>query len=208
MEKRVTFPCSGFTLEGLLSIPEACTSAVVVCHPHPAYGGEMHNNVVQALVDAFEDRGDATLRFNFRGTGGSGGAHGGGGPELEDVVSAVDFLLAESGVTRIAVAGYSFGAIVGMHAGMEDDRVSALIGIALPVGMMDGAFLVRCTKPKLLVAGDRDSFGPLPAVRDLFERIPEPKTLEVVPGADHFYIGLDSTAARHASAFLHDLWAD
>ena len=167
----------------------------------------MHNNVVQALVDAFEDRGDATLRFNFRGTGGSGGTHGGGGAEIEDVASAVDFLLAESGASRTAVAGYSFGAIVGMHSGMQDDRVSALAGIALPVGMMDGSFLLTCAKPKLLVAGDRDTFGPLPAVRDLFDRIPEPKTMKVVPGADHFYLGLDSEAARHASAFLDDLWA-
>jgi alpha/beta superfamily hydrolase len=207
MERRVTFPCGDIVLEGLLSIPEACSSAVVVCHPHPAYGGEMHNNVVQALVDAFEDRGDATLRFNFRGTGGSGGAHGGGGPEREDVVSALDFLIAESGASLVAVAGYSFGAIVGLHAGMQDDRVSALLGIALPVGMMDGSFLLGCTKPKLLVAGDRDEFGPLPMIQDLFERIPEPKKMEVVPGADHFYIGLDSTAALHASDFLNDLWA-
>jgi alpha/beta superfamily hydrolase len=206
MEKRVTFPCSGIILEGLLSIPDPCATAVVVCHPHPAYGGEMHNNVVQALVDAFEDRGDATLRFNFRGTGASGGSHGGGAAELEDVVSAVDFLLAESRASRVAVAGYSCGDIVGMRAGMEDDRVSALAGIALPVGMMDGSFLLGCTKPKLLVAGDRDEFGPLPAVQELFDRIPEPKTMKVVSGADHFYIGLDSTAARHASAFLQDAW--
>ena len=208
MEKRVTFPCGEILLEGLLSVPRACRTAVVVCHPHPAYGGEMHNNVVQALVDAFEDRGDATLRFNFRGTGGSGGEHGGGGSELEDVVSAVDFLLAESGATRIAVAGYSFGAIVGMRSGMADDRVSALAGIALPVGMMDGSFLLECTKPKLLVAGDRDEFGPLNMVQALYDRIPEPRTMHVVSGADHFYLGLDTEAARHASAFLDEVWAD
>lgn len=179
-------------------------TGIVVCHPHPLYGGEMHNNVVQALVDELSDRGHATLRFNFRGTGGSGGSHSGGDLERDDVLAAVAFLLG-SGAKRVAVAGYSFGAAVGLQASLHDERVEALVGISLPIGMMDGSFLLECTKPKLLVAGDRDEFCPLPALEDLFALIPDPKRLEVVPGADHFWFGRDSEAARHAAAYLGEI---
>jgi alpha/beta superfamily hydrolase len=205
LEKRVTFPCVHITLEGLLSFSSSSTG-VVVCHPHPLYGGEMMNNVVQALVDALSDRGDATLRFNFRGTGRSGGTHGGGTSEVQDVTSAVDYLVEVTGVTRVAVAGYSFGAAVGLRAGMDDPRVSALIGIALPVAMMDGSFLIPCTKPKLLVAGSLDDICPPDALEDLFSRLPDPKLLKIVPGTDHFWFGHEAEAGRAAAAFLTDVW--
>jgi alpha/beta superfamily hydrolase len=195
MEERVTFESGVVTLEGLMNRREG-GSAAVVCHPHPLYGGEMHNNVVQALVDELSQRGLSTLRFNFRGTGGSGGTHGGGRPEEVDVRSAVSFLVKEAGVSRIAVAGYSFGAHVGLRAGMQDDRVEVLACVALPIAMMDPTYVEECTKPLVLVAGDRDEFCPLTRLRELYETIPGPKELHVLEGVDHFYIGRDSDAAR------------
>jgi len=159
----------------------------------------MQNNVVQALVEEL-GQGHATLRFNFRGTGRSSGKHGDGIGELEDVAAAVD-LIARS-VGRVSVAGYSFGAAVGMRAGMDDPRVVALAGVALPVSMMDGTFLARCTKPKILVAGDADEIGPVTVLERIFGTIPEPREMRVVPGADHFFLGLESEAARAVSEFL------
>jgi alpha/beta superfamily hydrolase len=203
MERRVAFASGAVTLEGLLHVPSGgCEAGAVVCHPHPLYGGEMMNNVVQALVEELSERGLATLRFNFRGTGASGGSHGGGEAEKQDVRAAVGFLGHEADVTRIVVAGYSFGAHVGMDAAAGDDRVVALVGVSLPVGMMDASVLEGCTKPKLLVAGGRDDIGPVVVLGDLLARIPEPKSLEVVEGADHFWSGLESEAARIAGAWV------
>src|SRR5581483_12420564 len=118
VEERATFPVGGITLEGLLSIPATSPQmGVVVCHPHPLYGGEMHNNVVSALIDAFQHAGFATLRFNFRGVGRSGGSHGQGVTEVEDVKAAVSYLLSRQPVQTVVVAGYSFGSMVGLQAG-------------------------------------------------------------------------------------------
>jgi alpha/beta superfamily hydrolase len=109
-------------------------------------------------------------------------------------------------VAHIAVAGYSFGAAVGLHAAMSDERVEILAGVSLPIGMMDGSFLLDCVKPKLLVAGDRDEFCPLSSLEDLFSRLPDPKRMQVVPGADHFWFGHDSDAARVAADYLDEEW--
>jgi len=123
MEEHVTFPVGDITLEGLLwAPPQAPSVGAVLCHPHPLYGGEMRNNVVSALAEALQRAGVATLRFNFRGVGQSGGEHGGGEAEIEDVKAAVTYLLSRQAVKTVAVAGYSFGAIVGLRAGVADPR--------------------------------------------------------------------------------------
>ncbi|HEV8717219.1 MAG TPA: alpha/beta fold hydrolase [Candidatus Binatia bacterium] len=203
MEEHVTFPVDEITLEGLLWAPQQTpTIGVVLCHPHPLYGGEMHNNIVSALADTFQQAGMATLRFNFRGVGRSGGEHGGGEAEIEDVKAAVTYLLSRQTVPTVVVAGYSFGSMVGLRAGAADSRVHKLIGVALPVGVGDPSFLLNVTKPKLLISGDRDNYSPIPSLQSLFAKLPEPKALVTVAGADHFFWGQEEAVAKAAVEFL------
>ncbi len=203
MEEPVTIPAGAITLEGLLSLPSPSAEiGAVICHPHPLYGGEMRNNVVEALVDGFRAAGFATLRFNFRGVGDSGGAHDQGNAEQDDVKSAVTYLLSRRAVKTVVVAGYSFGSFVGLKAGADDSRVHKLVGVALPVASRDASFLVSVTKPKLLITGDRDSHAPLDRIHNLAASMPEPKSLAVITGADHFFRGLEHEIASAAVRFL------
>lgn len=201
------FPVGEISLEGLMHVTEGSERAVVLCHPHPLYGGQMQNNVLQALVDGYVDAGFDTLRFNFRGVGNSEGRHGDGLDELMDVIGAVEFLLDQTEASRIAVVGYSFGAAVGLKAGMMDERVHALVGVALPVDMMDCSFLVRSEKPKFLVTGDRDTFAPLEAFAELYEDLQDPREMLLIKGADHFYLGHETRAASACVQFLEGLWS-
>jgi uncharacterized protein len=162
----------------------------------------MHNNVVSALVDAFHTAGIVTLRFNFRGVGQSGGSHDEGNGEIDDVKAAVTYLLSRQAVPTVVVAGYSFGSMVGLRAGADDSRVHKLIGVALPIGMRDASFLQNVTKPKLLVSGDHDNYSPVPGLNDLIAKLPEPKSLVIVNGADHFFGGLEGKVAKAAVSFL------
>ncbi len=207
MEEHVTFPVGEITLEGLLLLqPEPTPSiGVVLCHPHPLYGGDMYNNVVTALASAYQLAGMSTLRFNFRGVGQSGGSHGEGKAELDDVTAAIDYLLSRQAVSRVVVAGYSFGSMVGLQTGAVDARVQALIGVALPVGMRDASFLHTAHKPTLLISGDRDNFAPVPKLEALIDQLPDPKQLIVLPGADHFFMGQEADAAQAAVDFVQVL---
>jgi len=203
VEEHVMFPVADITLEGLLwTPPQANVPGVVLCHPHPLYGGDMHNNVVAALADALQQAGIATLRFNFRGVGRSGGEHGGGEEEGEDVKAAVTYLLSRHAASTVVVAGYSFGSMVGLRAGAADPRVHRLIGVALPLGFGDLSFLLTTEKPKLLISGERDPYSPLPSLHKLFSTLPEPKVLVTINGADHFFWGQEREAANAAAEFL------
>lgn len=203
MEEHVTFPVGDITLEGLLSIPSQTPKVgAVICHPHPLYGGEMHNNIVSALVDAFQAVGIATLRFNFRGVGNSEGEHDEGNAEVDDVKAAVTYLLSRQAVPTVVVAGYSFGSMVGLRAGADDPRVHKLIGVALPIGMRDASFLLNANKPILLISGDHDNYSPVPVLQDLVAKLSEPKALKIVDGADHFFWGLENKVAEVAVGFL------
>jgi alpha/beta superfamily hydrolase len=203
VEEHVTFPAGEITLEGLFWAPSQAPSiGAVLCHPHPLYGGEMRNNVVSALAEAFQQAEIATLRFNFRGVGRSGGEHGGGEDEVEDVQAAVTYLLSRQTVPAVVVAGYSFGSMVGLRAGAADSRVHKLIGVALPLGFGDPSFLLSADKPILLISGDRDNFSPLPGLQNLFVKLPEPKELVPISGADHFFWGQEDEVAKAAVEFL------
>ena len=203
MEAHVTFQVGDIMLEGLLWTPSQPPSiGVVLCHPHPLYGGEMHNSVVTALAEAFQQAGMMTLRFNFRGVGQSGGTHGGGEAEVEDVQAAVAYLLGRQAVPTVAVVGYSFGSMVGLRAGASDTRVHTLVGVALPIGMRDASFLLTSQKPVLLISGERDDISPLPALQELIAKLAEPKRLLTIPGADHFFLGQEREVAQAAVAFL------
>jgi alpha/beta superfamily hydrolase len=203
MEEQVRFPVGDVVLEGLLALPApAARVGVVVCHPHPLYGGEMRNNVVEGLTIGLRRAGHATLRFNFRGVGGSSGEHGHGVAEIDDVTAAVDYLLSRQAFETVVVAGYSFGSMVGLKAGADDPRVHKLIGVALPIATRDASFLLGVMKPKLLVSGDRDDISPVAALEALHAKLADPKELVIVEGVDHFWSRREVDAADAAVRFL------
>ncbi len=181
-------------LEALLNAGASNAAyAAVVCHPHPLFGGTLHNKVVFHAMKGLNSFGFPVLRFNFRGTGLSPGEHDHGDGEVEDVRAALDWLDQEFHLPLI-FAGFSFGAAVGLRAACSDARAKAAIGLGLPVSPIDDrtydfSFLQNCIKPKLFVSGDRDQFGAPAQLEGLVHSIPGPKKLVLVPGADHFFEG-------------------
>jgi alpha/beta superfamily hydrolase len=181
-------------LEALLNAgAKDATHAAVVCHPHPVYGGTLHNKVVFHTMKALQHFGFPVLRFNFRGTGLSEGEHAHGVGELEDVLTALDWIEREYSLP-IVFAGFSFGAAVGLRAACPDPRVTALIGLGLPATPVDDRvydfeFLRSCTKPKLFVSGSRDQFGPAGKLEVLIETFAEPRKLVRIESGDHFFEG-------------------
>src|SRR6266849_4921751 len=163
--------------------------AAVVGHPHPLFGGTMHNKVVYQTAKTLDALGIPVLRFNFRGAGLSSGVHDGGSGEQDDVRAALDFLKAEFPGVPLLLAGFSFGAWVGLRAGCQDSRVSHLIGLGIPVNDSDFSFLCRCNKPKLFVHGSNDEYGAIEKVKTLVASLPGENHLVVVEGAEHFYKG-------------------
>jgi hypothetical protein len=181
-------------LEALLNggSPDAAYAALV-CHPHPLYGGTLHNKVVFHAMKALNSFGFPVLRFNFRGAGLSHGEHDHGNGEVDDVKTALDWLHHEFHRPLI-LTGFSFGAAVGLRAACPDQRVKAAIGLGLPVSAIDDrtydfSFLASCAKPKLFVSGDRDQFGTPAQLKTLVASISEPKKLVLIAGADHFFEG-------------------
>jgi len=181
-------------LEALLNAgsPDA-THAAVVCHPHPLYGGTLHNKVVFHTMKALQSFGFPVLRFNFRGTGLSEGEHASGIDEVEDIRAALDWLEHEF-TLPVVFAGFSFGAAVGLRAAYADDRVRALIALGLPAvavedRVYDFEFLRACTKPKLFVSGSRDQFGPAGKLEALVHSFADPKKLVRIEAGDHFFEG-------------------
>ena len=181
-------------LEALLNMGSTdATHAALVCHPHPLYGGTLHNKVVFHAMKALNSFGFPVLRFNFRGAGMSHGDHHYGVGEQDDVRAALDWLDQEFRLPLI-FAGFSFGAAVGLGPACEDVRVKAVIGLGIPVAPIDDrnydfSFLSNCRKPKLFVSGARDQFGTRQALETLVNSLAEPRKLVVIEGADHFFEG-------------------
>jgi uncharacterized protein len=169
------------------------TVAAVVCHPHPLFGGTMHNKVVYQIARTLDRLGMPNLRFNFRGVGLSAGSHDRGHGEQEDVIAALDFLASEFPGVPLLVAGFSFGCWVGLRVGCADSRVVELIGLGAPVNNIDMSYLVECMKPRLFVQGELDQFGAPAKLEELVARFPaatrRETRVDIVPGADHFFAG-------------------
>jgi len=189
-------------LEAILWSPSAGSPpiAAVVCHPHPLFGGTMHNKVVYQAAKSLDALGLPVLRFNFRGTGMSEGKHDLGVGEREDVRAALDFLASEFPNIPLLVAGFSFGCWVGLRVGCEDERVTSLIGLGAPVNNADFSYLARCGKPKLFVHGSNDIYGDPVKLNNLVASLPGENKIVVVEDADHFFVGkLDQVDAAIAN---------
>jgi hypothetical protein len=179
-------------LEALLNVGSpGATHAALVTHPHPLFGGTMHNKVVFHAMKALHARGFPVLRFNFRGTGLSTGEHDNGRGEVADVQHALAWLEHEFSLP-IVFAGFSFGAATGLRACCPDPDVRALISLGTPIAaegrLYEYSFLRNCAKPKLFLSGDRDEFGPHAELEQVIAEAAEPKELVFVPG-DHYFAG-------------------
>jgi len=200
-EENLFIPADGFDLEAAVFVPSDSSSGAVICHPHPQYGGTMHNNVVMGIQEALSEIKIATLRFNFRGVGRSGGGLAGPDGDPEDVGHVVDYFRGLSGIDpdRVAIVGYSYGAMVGLAAGMMDSRMPALVAISPPVAAFRMEFISRVDHPLLAISGDRDTFCPIEKLESL---LPEGAILEVISEADHLYRGFESEVGQLTAAFL------
>ena len=162
----------------------------LVLHPHPQHGGTMNNKVVYTLYQCFVRRGFSTLRFNFRGVGHSEGTHDHGRGEQDDVRAALAEMRRRLPGLPLVLGGFSFGASMALRVGCTEQGVRALFALGLPVMMMtDLSFLQACPPPRLFVQGEGDPFGGGNFLRELVARLPEPRSLVIVPGADHFFGG-------------------
>ncbi len=202
--EHTTIPCRDISLEAVWHFPEGTGPfpAVIVCHPHPLYGGNMSSNVVFAICQALARKSIAALRFNFRGVGKSGGEFGEGIGEQEDVKAALDFVAATANIDqkRKGLAGYSFGANVALAVATQEERVSMLALVSPALSEEGWEQLKRYARPKLVIAGDNDFVMP----QAQFSRLSRdmPKQYQVIAGADHFWSGYEEELADKVSRFF------
>jgi uncharacterized protein len=195
-----------FASDGAQSAPPL---AAVVCHPHPLFGGTMHNKVVYQAAKTIHRFGLPVARFNFRGVGRSEGTHDNGQGETGDALAVVNFLAAKYPGVPLLIAGFSFGSWVGSRAGCGDSRVEELICLGLPVNYQDirnFSYLQTCDKPKLFVSGEFDRFGPPAQLRAFVEGLPsavqQRTQVKIVRNGDHFFAGHLDEVDRAISDWL------
>ncbi|MEW5785125.1 MAG: alpha/beta fold hydrolase [Bacillota bacterium] len=202
-QQKLVYQSGSLNLEGRLAIPSRAGAAagVVLCHPHPLFGGTMNNNVISAVSRALVEKGIATLCFNFRGVGQSEGSYDNGRGEADDARAAVSFLAGREEIdsSRLGLAGYSFGGAIALLAGMEDDTVKAVAAVS-PAGLPE----FGRAKPRLVVCGTWDSQIPVSKILQEEERISGggAGTVEIVEGADHFWRGYEAVLADLVVTFF------
>ena len=223
-QRRITIESDGANLEGVLTLPEGASGvspragtgpharpvpAVVICHPHPQYGGSMHNNVVATVASSVVARGIAAVMFNFRGVGASDGVPGDPDEARTDVTTVLAYAAAldEIDADRVALAGYSFGA--GTAVGVVSDPLPALALISLPLMMAEGAndTLGTYSGPLLLISGSDDEGSNEDGLRALAESCAGEATVRVVAGADHFWSGDEYAIEQAVGPFFADALA-
>lgn len=204
-QERVIIHSGPLRLEGRLLLPSGGGTepvpGVVLCHPHPLYGGSMDNNVIYAVRRVLVERGIAVLCFNFRGVGQSEGVHDGGRGEVDDALAAVDYLAGREDIDRVALglAGYSFGGTVALAAGMQAEAVKAAAAISPPA-----IPALSSPKPRLVICGAADRLVPAAGILRKKERITGggAGTVEVIDEADHFWAGCEGKPAGLLAAFF------
>lgn len=202
----VVIESDGLRLEGVLHMPKdsnACP-AVAICHPHPRYGGDMDNNIVVSIARGLCDAGVAALRFNYRGVGKSEGEFDKGVGERQDSESALDWLSLHSNIdaSRIGIAGYSFGAWMALEASVDNNLVQAVASIACPISPFTQVGAREMLQPKLLICGEHDHDFPASQFKFLTQRFGDPKEVELIYGADHFFGGHVSEIANLTTIFF------
>jgi hypothetical protein len=179
-------------LEALLETDPAAGPlrlAVVVCHPHPRFGGTLRNKVVHYVARGARRAAAVTLRFNFRGVGKSSGEYDQGVGEQDDFRAALTWMREQYPGLPLIAAGFSFGARVALAASCSDPRVERVLALGLPAGQGDWSYLARCPRPKHFVHSTRDQYGSREQMEALFRLAAEPKELLWIEAADHFFEG-------------------
>lgn len=193
-------------IEAILKEPATAPSrAAIVCHPHPLFGGTMHNKVVFRIARAFQDAGFAVLRFNFRGTGQSAGQHDNGRGEQDDLRAAIEFMRNKYKGAEIWLAGFSFGSSVMLRAACGDTSIRAIVAVGAPVSKYDFSEVTYCDKPKLFVQGALDEYGSREDLEKFVARLSDPKSSKIIEGADHFFEGKLPDLAQAVSEFIRSL---
>ena len=170
---------------------------MILCHPHPLYGGNMFNNVINALVGGFISVGFSTLRFNFRGVGRSSGRFGQGIGERKDLDGAYRYMKASLRPdSRLILCGYSFGAEVVVSYALESGGTLPLLLISYPLVMADGTMLASYPGEIYLVVGDRDEYSPLEEISSIYRQLKNPRGLHVIE-TNHFYFGREKELGRY-----------
>lgn len=212
IQRDMTFPSGELALEGTLHLPaeEGRFPGVVICHPHPQYGGDMYNVIVASLAQGLCNEGIAALRFHFRGVDMSEGSFDGGIGEIEDAAAAMEFLsLCENvDASRVGVAGYSFGAAVALAAALHSNLPQALASIACPSRVFNEMSAQELLLPKLLILGEHDHDFPAQQFKFMARRFTDPKEIQVIGGADHFFGGHVSEVVGLTTDFFRQWLSD
>jgi len=187
MEEEIKFISEENEIEGLLERREGPCGAVIT-HPHPLYGGDMYNSVVEVLAAVYGEKGYSTLRFNFRGTGRSQGFFDHGRGEQQDVRAAISYLKA-AGCNTVDLAGYSFGAWVNAHVKDDDAGFENMIMVSPPIAFLGFEAVASIPALKLVVTGSRDDIAPPGPVQKTLPAWCPDARFEIIEGADHFYSG-------------------
>ena len=220
IEEHVNFNSDGMKLEGVLSYDENAVNppSMLLCPPHPHLSGDMENNVITALGNVLAERGFATLRFNYRGVGGSESRldniaevyeyweeilnNDDCSDAIVDATSAINYLESTVGTNRLFITGYSFGAIVAMMLSVKHADIKAFAAISTPFGRFDTSFLSDCKKSKLFICADNDFASSIEEVNKGMLNISEPKILDVINNCDHFYIDKERNVADKVYKFF------
>jgi len=207
-KREVSFQSDALKLEGLIKLPEGASAAapvpgVVIAHPHPQYGGDMYNGVVQVVCEAALSAGAATLRFNFRGVGSSQGAYDNGEGEQRDIGAALDCLRSQPEINgdRVALAGYSFGGMVALRYASERTDLAAVVSVANPT-VRGPKVEIQLPVPTLFVVGDRDQYCDGELLQEYREQLGPDVTVEIMHGVDHFWVGSTDRLQEAVSTFL------
>ena len=208
-QHNLMIPSGDLALEGTLHLPteEGRFPGVVICHPHPQYGGDMYNVIVASLAQSLCNAGIAALRFHFRGVDMSEGSFDGGLGEIDDAAAAMEFLsLCENvDASRVGIAGYSFGAAVALAAASRSNLPQAIVSIACPSRVFNEMSAQELLLPKLLILGEHDHDFPAQQFKFMARRFTDPKAVEIIGGADHFFGGHVAEVVGLATDFFR-LW--
>jgi alpha/beta superfamily hydrolase len=175
-------------LVGKLHVRDEAPASMLLCHPHPLYGGSMENKIVVLAARLMHRLGFNWLRFNFRGVGGSTGTFGGKEAEVADLRAALHYLREASPGVPVGILGYSFGSFAGAWAMLEEPDIKAYVAVAPPVSHLDMSALAQSDVPKLLILGTNDVFAAMPDFERFVGQLHHVDTV-IIPDTDHYFMG-------------------